>query len=159
MSDTQNKKMATRIVIVPLVMLSLAFASVPLYDVFCAITGFGGTTSTNVKTVEATNIPIIIRFDASVGSNVPVDFKPVQREMEMKMGEDALAFYTVTNLTNEEITTTSTYNVVPYSTGEYFVKINCFCFEEQKLKPGETVEMPLTFYIDPAMSTDKKQNL
>ncbi len=132
------------------VMVSLSFASVPLYDLFCRVTGYGGTT-----TVAETGSDVIlerkitIRFDGSVTSDLPWEFRPVQTTMELKIGETGLAFYEAHNPTTETIAGTATFNVLPYAAGEYFAKIDCFCFKIQVLRPGETVLMPVTFYVDP----------
>ena len=156
MSDKQNYRLVKKIIFIPLVMLSLAYASVPLYDIFCSVTGFGGTTSTNIQDVEKTDYEIKVRFDASISESLPVEFKPKQVEMAVMLGHDNMAFYTVTNLSSKDLLTTSTYNVVPFSAGSYFVKIDCFCFEEQLVRAGETIEMPLTFYIDPNIMNDEE---
>lgn len=141
---------------VVLVMGSLGFASVPLYDLFCRVTGFGGVT----QEAEAGSDVILdqtikIRFDATIDSGMPWDFKPVQREMEVRIGETGLAFYEAHNPTDRPVAGTASYNVFPYEAGGYFTKIECFCFTEQVLQPGETVQMPVTFYVDPEMVEDR----
>ena len=141
---------------VVLVMGALAWASVPFYDWFCRVTGFGGATST----AEAGSDVILektikVRFDASKERDFPWHFKPMQREMEIRIGETGLAFYEAFNPTDRPIAGSASYNVTPYEAGGFFTKIDCFCFEEQVLQPGERVEMPVTFYVDPGIATDR----
>ncbi|WP_261195464.1 cytochrome c oxidase assembly protein [Pseudoruegeria sp. SHC-113] len=136
---------------------SLAWAAVPFYDWFCRVTGFGGVTNT----AEAGSDVILdktikIRFDASLERDMPWTFKPVEREMEIKIGETGLAFYEAHNPTDKPIAGTASYNVAPYSAGNYFTKIDCFCFEMQVLQPGETVLMPVTFFVDPEIVNDRE---
>lgn len=136
-------------------MTGLAFASVPLYDWFCRVTGYGGTT------LEADAAPdlildqrINIRFDASLASNMAWEFKPVVREMDVRIGETGLAFYEAYNPTDRPIAGSASYNVFPFTAGGFFTKIACFCFEEQILMPGERIEMPVTFFVDPSIVDD-----
>ena len=148
-------KVATRLVLMVAVMLSLSFLAVPFYDWFCRVTGYGGTT--NVAASESETVldkTIVVRFDASVERGMPWEFKPVQREMEIRIGETGLAFYTATNPTSKRIAGTASFNVAPYSAGSYFSKIECFCFELQVLEPGQSVEMPVSFYVDPEIVND-----
>lgn len=140
---------------VVLLMGSLAWASVPFYDWFCRVTGFGGATGVSeVAPDDILDRTIRIRFDGSVERGMPWAFKPVERTMELRIGETGLAFYEATNQTDRPIAGTASYNVVPYSAGGYFSKIDCFCFEMQVLQPGETVLMPVTFYVDPEIVDD-----
>ncbi|HUF55851.1 MAG TPA: cytochrome c oxidase assembly protein [Thermohalobaculum sp.] len=141
--------------LVPFVMLGAAYASVPLYDLFCRVTGFGGTPRTaEVGSAEVLDQTITVRFDASTARTMPWRFKPVETTHEIRIGETGLAFYEAHNPTDRPITGTATFNVAPLSVGSYFVKIDCFCFVEQTLMPGETVEMPVTFYVDPEITRD-----
>ena len=141
--------------IVPFVMLGAAYASVPLYDLFCRVTGFGGTPQTaEAAGTEVLDQTITVRFDASTSRTMPWRFKPVQTTQEVRIGETGLAFYEAHNPTDRPITGTATYNVAPLSVGGYFVKIDCFCFTEQTLEPGQTVSMPVTFYVDPGIVED-----
>ena len=134
----------------------LAWASVPFYDWFCRVTGFGGTTGVSeVASEDILDQTIKIRFDASLERNMPWEFTPVAREMEMRIGETGLAFYEAYNPTDRPIAGSASYNVAPYEAGGFFNKINCFCFEEQVLAPGERVQMPVTFYVDPEIVTDR----
>lgn len=146
--------------LVPLVgvvagMAALAWAAVPLYDLFCRVTGFGGTPL--VAEAGADRVldqAVTVRFDASTAAGMPWSFRPEQTTRSVRVGETALAFYEATNPTDRPITGTATFNVTPPTIGGYFVKIDCFCFEEQTLMPGETVRMPVTFFVDPAMVED-----
>ena len=134
----------------------LAWASVPFYDWFCRVTGFGGTTGVSeVASDEILDQTIKVRFDASLERNMPWEFTPVVREMEMRIGETGLAFYEAYNPTDRPIAGSASYNVAPYEAGGFFSKIDCFCFEEQVLAPGERVQMPVTFYVDPEIVTDR----
>jgi len=137
------------------VMLSLSFASVPLYDWFCRVTGYGGTplvdSSGSDTILEET---IKVRFDASLTRDMPWKFKPLEREIEIKIGETGLAFYEAYNPTDRPVAGSASFNVTPYSAGQYFIKIDCFCFEEQILEPGQRVDMPVTYYVDPGIVDD-----
>ena len=139
-----------------LVMGALAWASVPFYDWFCRVTGFGGVTGvSDVAPEDVLDQTIKVRFDGSLNNNMQWEFKPVVREMELKIGETGLAFYEAYNPTDRPIAGSASYNVTPYQAGGFFNKIQCFCFEEQVLQPGERVEMPVTFYVDPEIVTDR----
>ena len=135
----------------------LAWASVPLYDWFCRVTGFGGTTGVSeVAPDEILDRTITVKFDASLERDMPWEFKPVAREMEIRIGETGLAFYEAYNPTDTAVAGTASYNVAPYAAGGYFSKIQCFCFELQVLEPGQRVMMPVTFYVDPAIVEDRE---
>ncbi len=155
-SPVSHRKTVTMLVGVALTMGALAWASVPFYDWFCRVTGFGGVT--NVADSGSDVIldrTIKIKFDASLERDMPWTFKPVEREMEIRIGETGLAFYEATNPTNRPVAGSASYNVAPFNAGAYFTKIDCFCFEEQVLQPGESVLMPVTFYVDPEMVEDR----
>ncbi|MEM9636149.1 MAG: cytochrome c oxidase assembly protein [Pseudomonadota bacterium] len=138
------------------VMGGLAWASVPFYDWFCRVTGFGGVTGVSeVAPDDVLDQTIKIRFDGSLHSEMAWTFKPVEREMEVRIGETGLAFYEAYNPTNRPIAGSASYNVTPYQAGGFFNKIQCFCFEEQVLQPGERVQMPVTFYVDPEIVEDR----
>ena len=146
----------TQLVGLVVVMGGLAWASVPFYDWFCRVTGFGGVPG--VASDNSTDIldqTIKVRFDASKERNMPWEFKPVEREMELRIGETGLAFYEAFNPTDRPVAGQAAYNVTPYEAGAFFVKIECFCFTEQVLQPGERVQMPVTFYVDPEIVTDR----
>lgn len=137
-------------------MLGLAFAAVPLYEIFCQVTGFGGTPiEVDANTAEISNETIKVRFDASVDSRLDWTFKPVKREMEVRLGESNLAYYVAHNPTDEPIVGMATFNVAPLKASPHFMKMACFCFEEQLLMPGESIEMPVSFYIDPEIRKDR----
>lgn len=137
-------------------MTALSFAAVPLYDLFCRVTGYGGTTQVAAEASDVVLDRVVrIRFDASMNSSLDWRFQPVQREMSMKIGESAVAFYRAKNLSEAVTTGTATFNVTPLKVGKYFTKIDCFCFTEQQLEPGQAVDMPVTFYVDPEMVKDR----
>jgi cytochrome c oxidase assembly protein subunit 11 len=136
-------------------MVGLTAASVPLYDWFCSVTGYGGTTQvSDGGPVEVTDRTVTVRFNADVDPELGWRFTPVERTVEVNIGENRLAFYEATNTTDRPLVGTATFNVTPYDAGPYFSKIHCFCFEEQLLAPGETMEMPVSFYVDPAILDD-----
>lgn len=134
----------------------LAWASVPFYDWFCRVTGFGGTPGiSEMASDDILDQTIKVRFDANTERNMPWDFTPEVREMELRIGETGLAFYEAYNPTDKPVAGSASYNVAPYEAGGFFAKIDCFCFEEQVLQPGERVMMPVTFYVDPEIVTDR----
>ena len=131
-------------------MVGMAYAAVPLYAMFCQMTGYGGTTQrVEQYSDRILDRKITVRFDANVSSGLPWDFKPVQRNMTMKIGETAEAHYTATNLFDTPTAGRATFNVTPEIAGSYFNKVECFCFTDTTLKPGETLDMPVVFYVDP----------
>ncbi len=133
----------------------LAYASVPLYRIFCQVTGFGGTTQrAETAPAHAADRIITVRFDSTV-ADVPWRFEPNQRAMAVHVGETALATYHAHNVASQGVTGTATFNVTPAKAGQYFDKIQCFCFSEQTLKAGESVDMPVSFFIDPAILQDR----
>lgn len=145
----------TALVAVVVAMVGGSYAAVPLYRIFCQVTGFGGTT--NVAERPSTSVSkrvMTIRFDATV-NGVPWAFQPVQRSMRTRVGENTLAFYRAENHGRTAVTGTATFNVTPLKAGQYFSKIECFCFTEQRLEPGQSNEMPVSFFIDPAIENDR----
>ena len=151
----KHKTLAQTVSVV-LVMGALAWASVPFYDWFCRVTGFGGVT--NVAESESDVIlerTVKVRFDASKDKGFGWEFRPMQKEMELRIGETGLAFYEAYNPTSKPIAGQASYNVTPYEAGYFFNKVECFCFTEQVLEPGERVEMPVSFFIDPEMVEDR----
>ena len=159
MSETtaklSNGQIVARCLGVIVLMGGLAWASVPFYDWFCRVTGFGGTPNVaDAGSVEIVDRTIKVRFDASLERGMPWEFKPMQLEVELRLGEEGLAFYEAYNPTDRPIAGTASYNVAPYGAGLYFSKIACFCFEEQILMPGERVEMPVSFFVDPDIMND-----
>lgn len=131
-------------------MVGMSYAAVPLYKLFCQVTGYGGTTqraeAAGVRVLDKT---IKVRFDANMSAGVNWDFKPEQREVEVRIGETRQVAYLAHNNSARPITSTATFNVTPQTAGAYFNKVQCFCFTEQTLQPGETKEMPVVFFIDP----------
>ena len=141
---------------VAVVMASLAWASVPFYDWFCRVTGFGGEPGVSEQASgEILDRTIKIRFDASLERSMPWEFKPLVREVEMRIGETGLAFYEAHNPTDRPVAGTASYNVAPFEAGGFFTKIDCFCFEEQVLQPGERAQMAVSFYVDPEIAMDR----
>ena len=150
-----NARVVAATVVTVVGMGSLGWASVPLYDLFCRVTGYGGTTArAEAAGAEVLEETVKVRFDASRERGMPWAFRPAQREMTVRIGATTLAFYEATNPTDAPVAGTASYNVAPYAAGAHFVKIDCFCFEEQVLAPGETVSMPVTFFVDPAILDD-----
>ncbi|MGI9500923.1 MAG: cytochrome c oxidase assembly protein [Geminicoccaceae bacterium] len=136
-------------------MAGLTAASVPLYRLFCQVTGYGGTTQVAEDVVPgAVARTIRVRFDASIGDQLPWKFQPLEREIEVRIGEENLAFYRAVNVADQPIVGKSTFNVTPHKAGPYFSKIACFCFTEQVLKPDEEIDMPVSFFVDPAILDD-----
>jgi len=160
-NDTEEARKGNRKTVIVLVgvvvtMGALAWASVPFYNWFCRVTGFGGVTG--VASGDSDVIldqTIKVRFDGNLDRNMPWSFKPMQREMEVRIGETGLAFFEAYNPTDHPIAGQASYNVTPYEAGGFFEKIECFCFTEQVLQPGERVEMPVTFFVDPAIVDDR----
>lgn len=151
----RNKRVLLSCVVVVGGMVGLSYASVPLYKLFCQVTGFGGTTQVAEQApVEVSEKTIKVRFNADVNSSLRWQFKPEQREITVRLGEDNLAHYVAENMALQPITGQAVYNVTPLKAGQYFSKIACFCFDEQTLQPGERVDMPVSFYVDPAIAED-----
>lgn len=134
-------------------MVGASYAAVPLYNWFCRATGFNGTTqvATSLPSAAPLGRKIAIRFDSNVAGGLPWKFQPEQTEIEVRIGEVVTAMYTVTNQSARTTSAQAAYNVAPLTVGAYFQKINCFCFTDQTLKGGETREMPVVFYVDPAI--------
>jgi cytochrome c oxidase assembly protein subunit 11 len=141
-----------------LAMLGLGYASVPLYRMFCQATGFNGTTqratAAQAASIKATGRPITVRFDANIAPGLPWTFRPEQVTQDGRIGERKMAFFTARNNSDHAIIGRAVFNVTPEQTGAYFHKIQCFCFNEQKLQPGQEVRMPVIYYVDPAMLDD-----
>lgn len=150
-----NRRVALIAASVVVGMTGLAFASVPLYRMFCQVTGFGGTTQraeASTGAVEGTTITV--RFDSNVNQGLPWKFHQEQNTQTLKIGEQGLAYYKATNLSDQPVTGTATFNVTPDIAGSYFNKIECFCFTEQLLEPGQSIDMPVVYFIDPAILED-----
>lgn len=140
-------------------MIGLSYAAVPLYQMFCRTTGFGGTTQVAIapsdKVLDRT---IVMRFDANISKQLKWKFEPIENKFDMRIGENRIAKYRATNISDHTTTGTAAFNVSPEAAGIYFNKIECFCFTEQTLKPGESVEMPVSFYVDPEIVNDPDAN-
>ena len=152
----QNKKVIFIITFVGMLMLSLSYAAVPLYDIFCRVTGFGGTTQIASSAPGSTGHPNInIRFESNITDSLNWDFYSKTKTVKIPMGEEKTIYYFAKNLSDEPIVGTATFNVTPAKAGQYFMKIDCFCFVEQLLNPGESMNMPVTFFIDPDLYKDE----
>ncbi len=151
---TRNQTVGTLVALCVALMVGVSFAAVPLYDLFCRVTGFAGTPGVADHAPGGTGQVITVRFNADTAPGLPWRFEPVEKTVTAETGASILAFYRVTNEGSQPVTGTATFNVTPLKVGQYVQKIDCFCFVEQRLEPGQTVDMPLTFYVDPAMTTD-----
>ena len=155
MSDRSNRKVVLICAGLTLGMLGMSYAAVPLYQLFCQVTGYAGTTQ---RADDTTGIvldrKITVRFDANIASSLDWEFEAKQHEVELRVGEKGQAFYVARNLGGEATFGTATFNVSPQQAGAYFNKIECFCFTEQKLEPGESIDMPVVFFVDPDIATD-----
>jgi cytochrome c oxidase assembly protein subunit 11 len=154
--DRANTRVALTFAGLAVGMVGLAFASVPLYRMFCQVTGYGGTTQRAEHAPEQVGQRVVtVRFNADVaGTNLPWTFAPVQHEVKVHVGEEKLIFYRAVNRGTTPVTGTATFNVTPAKAGIYFQKIQCFCFSEQTLAAGESVEMPVSFFVDPEIAKD-----
>jgi cytochrome c oxidase assembly protein subunit 11 len=153
----KNRKVAMIAAAIALGTLGLGFASVPLYEIFCEYTGFDGTTqrvSEGQANTKATGKLLNVRFDANVSPTMPWRFAPEKPVARIAVGARNMAFYTAENLSDQPVKGTATFNVTPSQAGQYFTKIQCFCFTEQVLKPGERVRMPVIYYVDPRLLDD-----
>ena len=155
MTTQKNRRTLLKLVGVIALMGVLVIVSVPFYDWFCRVTGFGGTPLVaDANQGEVLAQEINIRFDASLERNMPWDFKPAENQVTVNLGESKTMHYIAHNPTDQTITGSATFNVFPFTGGEYFVKLQCFCFIEQELAPGESKEMPVVFYVDPEILND-----
>jgi cytochrome c oxidase assembly protein subunit 11 len=154
-----NQRVAISASFMAVAMIGVSFAAVPLYDMFCRVTGFGGTTQVAETAPGAVSDRVMtVRFDASLNRKMPWRFEAPEAAINIPVGESGLAFYRAKNPTDRMITGTATYNVSPPEAGIYFSKIDCFCFTEQVLQPGEAVDMPVSFFIDPEILTDSEMD-
>lgn len=154
--QNKNNRIAFGAAAFALGMVGVAYAAVPLYRVFCQVTGYGGTTQVSEKNSEVIlSKTINVRFDGNMSPKLGWSFKPAQRQITLKIGETRLAVYKAHNPGKTRTTGTATFNVTPVAAGQYFNKIACFCFTKQTLEPGESVDMPVSFYIDPEIVNDK----
>lgn len=155
-ASRRDRRLAVSLVLLVVAMVGLAYAAVPLYDMFCRVTGYGGTTQRAERAPdEVSGETVTVRFDANISPDLNWSFQPVLNKVQLKIGQNELAFYRTKNLSNRPITGTATFNVTPEIAGGYFNKIQCFCFQEQRLEPGESVEMPVSFFVDPAILEDE----
>lgn len=150
---TKNYSLAASLVMLVMGMVMLSYAAVPLYNMFCKMTGYGGTPMTNAREGD---VPILARtvtvgFNTDVHSDLPWSFTSLQKHITLRLGERKLAFFEAKNLSNHTLTGTSTFNVTPHKAGSFFIKTKCFCYENQKLKPNETMRFAVSFYLDPAL--------
>lgn len=154
----KNRRLMVVLGTVAVGMVGLSYAAVPLYDLFCRVTGFAGTTQVaEGKSTAMSQRAIKVRFDA-MAADIEWAFQPVQRQIKLQVGENAVAFYRATNQSDRPLTGTATFNVTPLKAGAYFNKVECFCFTEQTLAPGESVDMPVAFFVDPEIETDPNLN-
>ena len=153
---TGNGRTLALVTLLPLFMLALGFASVPLYRMFCQVTGFGGTTQRSTQDIApgAIGRMLNVRFDANVAPGLGWSFRPEKHVQRIAVGARNMAFFEAVNTSDQVIKGTATFNVTPTQSGQYFTKIQCFCFNEQTLKPGERVRMPVIYYIDPKLMDD-----
>jgi len=157
LGNNKNKYTAFSVIFIIIGMISLSYAAVPLYDLFCRTTGFGGTPVAKkdiINNTKISSIDIKVQFNSDVAGGLEWNFLPVERQKIVKTGSNTLAFYKAKNISDKEITGVASFNVTPLKVGKYFSKIECFCFEEQTLKAGEEVDMPVSFYIDPEIAND-----
>ena len=137
-------------------MAGLSYAAVPLYRLYCQVTGYQGTTQRAAKPSDTVlDRTLTVRFDANVSPDLPWRFEPLQKKLDIKVGENTLAFYRATNTSNQPVTGTAIFNVAPEAVGLHFNKVQCFCFTEQRLEPGESKDMAVSFYVDPSFVEDE----
>lgn len=155
---TRNRRVGLISFAIALAMLGLGFAAVPLYRIFCQVTGFGGTTmranEAKAAAVKVAAGHISVRFDANVDRGMPWRFHPEQVTQDMRIGQRKMAFYSAENTSAQAITGVASFNVEPELAGKYFNKIQCFCFNQQTLQPGQKIDMPVIYYVDPAIAQD-----
>jgi cytochrome c oxidase assembly protein subunit 11 len=154
----RNRRVGFMVLVLPAAMLALGYASVPLYQMFCQVTGFGGTTQRaseqQASAVTVSSRTMSIRFDANVARGMPWQFRPEQVTDTVAVGARDMAIYIARNNSDEPVTGTATFNVEPEYAGKYFNKIQCFCFTEQRLEPHQQIRMPVLYYVDPAILDD-----
>lgn len=154
-----NRRVVMVTTLVACAMLALGLSAKPLYNTFCKVTGYGGTTRiAESSSTQTLNRDITVRFDSNIAPNLPWTFKPEQKQVTTKLGENTLIFYRAKNNSSKPVVGTASYNVTPIKAAPYFSKIQCFCFTEQKLEPGEEVRMPVLFYVDPQLDEDERNN-
>ena len=155
----KNTKTLLSVIVVVASMAGLAFASVPLYRLFCQVTGFAGTTQvSDTLPDKVLDRKITVRFNSDISQSLPWEFKPEQRKMSVNVGQQGLINFKALNESSKPTTGTAVYNVTPLKAGKYFHKTQCFCFDEQTLTPGESMNMPVLFYIDPTIADDRNMD-
>lgn len=153
---TSNRKTLFALIGVGLAMLALGFASKPLYDTFCKVTGYGGTTGVAEDNLsEVLDRKVQVSFDANV-NGLPWNFEPEQRDMTVQLGQTGLAYYKVKNNSDKAMVGTATFNVTPIKSAPFFIKTECFCFTEQRIEPGQEISMPVLFFVDPQLDEDER---
>jgi len=156
-TPNRHRRLALVLVAGVAAMIGLTYASVPFYRLFCQVTGFGGYTQrADHAPSEALDRMVTVRFNADVNVGLPWLFQPLQREVRVHVGETAMAYFRAQNMASRRVTGQATFNVTPDKAGLYFTKIQCFCFNEQALEPGQSVDMPVTFFVDPKLASDPK---
>lgn len=151
----KNKQAGLKVLAIVAAMFILAYASFPLYSLFCKVTGYGGTPK--VAKAASENISdktVVVRFNADIDPHMPWKFQPEQKQLEVRLGENKMAFFSAENIADKAITGVATYNIVPERAASYFNKIQCFCFDQQTLEKGEKVDMPVSFFVDPEILND-----
>ena len=151
----KNRRTGMMMALLVAAMVGLAFASVPLYRLFCQVTGFGGTPLRADSAPGAVAGQVGVRFDANINPGLPWKFEPAQHTVRIKPGARTQIFYRATNLVARPTTGEAVFNITPAQAGQYFSKIECFCFTEQTLKPGQSVDMPVVFFVDPKIREDE----
>ena len=156
-TPSRHRRLALVLVAGVAAMIGLTYASVPFYRIFCQVTGFGGYTQrADHAPSAALDRMVTVRFNADVNVGLPWLFQPLQREVRVHVGETAMAYFRAQNMASRRVTGQATFNVTPDKAGLYFTKIQCFCFNEQALEPGQSVDMPVTFFVDPKLASDPK---
>ena len=159
MNISKIKKQAILLTLFVFLMIGLSYASVPLYDLFCRVTGYGGTPMISQnENNNMINQEIVVRLDSSIKKNSPLFFEPTRKSLKTKIGQNNLVFFKAINRSRDNVVGTATFNVTPLIAAKYFNKIECFCFEEQLFTAGQEVEMPVSFFIDPDIMNDKILN-
>ena len=161
MSGDKNARLAWSLAAAVGGMLALAYAASPLYEMFCKATGFAGTPIVAQEGARGEGRPVLsrtvtVRFDSNVDPNLSWRFQPLEREVKVRLGEEKLVFFRATNVSQRPIVGTATYNVTPERSAAWFNKLQCFCFTEQLLQPGQSVDMPVVFFVDPEMDKDRR---
>jgi cytochrome c oxidase assembly protein subunit 11 len=152
----RDRTVALTCVAIVVTMIGLSYAAVPLYRIYCQVTGYAGTTQRAERPSDKVlDRMLTVHFDANVAADLPWRFEPLQRKIDVKIGENTLAFYRATNTSDHAVTGTAVFNVAPEASGSHFNKIQCFCFTEQRLEAGQTVDMAVSFYVDPAFVDDE----